>query len=167
MPTPLSIFLEQQISLLGLTPDKFAKRARMTRSHVYFILNGDRVNVRSDTLDKIAAAVGMTPAEMAMAMGKGDGTLSPSEAQWLAIIRQVPTEHHSAGQAMLLGLTAVNDSNTTGVNTHGHKLTATRTPTTAVRISVRRPLALLVAMLSSAATAIFGQASPALSAATV
>lgn len=104
MPTPLSTFLQRQLDSIGLRPDEFAKLAQMTRSHVYFILNGERRNVRSDTLDKIAAALRMTPAEMAVAMGKAGPSSDPDEVEMLALFRQVPAHKRPAATDMLRGL---------------------------------------------------------------
>lgn len=104
MPTPLSTFLQRQLDSIGLRPDEFAKLAQMTRSHVYFILNGERRNVRSDTLDKIAAALSMTPAEMAVAMGKAGPGDDPDETEVLALFRRVPVDKRPAATDMLRGL---------------------------------------------------------------
>ena len=104
MSTALSLFLSRQLDAMGLTAEQFARKAGLNASGIYQIVRGERIYVQDRTLDKIAAALNMTPAEMALAMGKAAATEDPDEAEILALFRDVPTEKRSAAKDVLRGL---------------------------------------------------------------
>jgi flavin reductase (DIM6/NTAB) family NADH-FMN oxidoreductase RutF len=56
--------LDQRLRHLGLTPAAFAARAGLSVSHVYQLLRGDRTDPRGTTLRKIAAALGLSDAQL-------------------------------------------------------------------------------------------------------
>jgi flavin reductase (NADH) len=60
-------FLDRQLVLRGLTPAQFAQRADLGLSHVYQILRGDRSDPRGTTLQKVAAALGLSPTQLSLA----------------------------------------------------------------------------------------------------
>ncbi len=96
----LLVHLEQQ----GLEAAEFAERAGLSVSHVYQLLRGDRSEPRGKTFSKVAAALGMSEAQLARAT-QGDrdlpdnvqvvGTLSVEEAvdksTFFAIMSAFPT----------------------------------------------------------------------------
>jgi transcriptional regulator with XRE-family HTH domain len=67
MPKPLAVFLRDELDARGLDEKQFAARAGLGLSHVYQILRGERRSVRDDTLQKIAAGLGMTMSEVSLA----------------------------------------------------------------------------------------------------
>lgn len=94
MPTSLDQFVQQQLEAQGLTVKEFARRSGLGISHAYQVLRGERSKRPSaETFDAVARGLNMTPAEMAVAMGKGALEASPDETEWLALYRQLPTEH--------------------------------------------------------------------------
>lgn len=103
MPTNLGQFLRTQLDLQQLPEKEFSKRADMGLSHVYQILRGERKHARADTLDKIAYALNMTPAEMAAAMGRGNSHVD-LDPELAALLRQLPAEHRPTLKSMLRGL---------------------------------------------------------------
>lgn len=107
MPTSLSQFIRQQLLAQQLSERDYALRSGVGLSHIYQILRGERKHVRSDTLDKLAIGLNMTPAEMAVAMGRSAATdVDPDEAEALALFRQVPPDMKDAAKGMLRGLAA-------------------------------------------------------------
>lgn len=106
VPITLGAFLQAKIDELGLTYDQFAKMAGMTRSHIYFIVNNQRTKPRSDTIDRIAAALGITPADIFIALGKGAPLDDPERASLLALIRDLPPEHIHTVEQMVRPLTS-------------------------------------------------------------
>ncbi len=80
-----------------------AARAKISPSKAYAIENGDD-NVEFETFENIATAFGLTPAELATAIGKGKPDHDPDEASLLAAYRQVPHEKRPAAHDMLHGL---------------------------------------------------------------
>jgi transcriptional regulator with XRE-family HTH domain len=76
---------------------------RMSLSRVYGLENGDD-NVEFETFENIASAFGMTPAELAVAIGKGRPDDDPDEARLLAAYRQMPQEHRPTVIQMLHSL---------------------------------------------------------------
>ena len=70
-------FLDRQLTLRGLTPAQFAQRADLGVSHVYQILRGDRADPRGTTLQKMAAALGLSPAQMALAQAQAQDDAGP------------------------------------------------------------------------------------------
>ena len=74
-------FLDRQLTLRGLTPAQFARRADLGLSHVYQILRGDRSDPRGTTLQKVAAALDLSPAQLALAgIGAGAEALAAVSA---------------------------------------------------------------------------------------
>jgi transcriptional regulator with XRE-family HTH domain len=69
-----------------------AKKCGISISKAYAIANGDD-NVEFDTFENIATAFDMTPAELAVAIGKGPANADPVRAVAEATLRRVPTEH--------------------------------------------------------------------------
>lgn len=69
-----------------------AKRAKISVSKAYAIVNGDN-NVEFDTFENIATAFSMSPAELAVAIGKGRPDDDPELAPIHARLRQIPREN--------------------------------------------------------------------------
>lgn len=80
-----------------------AKRSNISLSKAYAIVNGDD-NVEFETFENIATAFGLTPAELAIAIGKGSAEHDPAEARVVALYRQVPADKRPAAEDMLHGL---------------------------------------------------------------
>ncbi len=89
----LQQFIAGELDRRRWTVPDFARRAEISTSLAYQILDG-KDNVRRTTFDKIAAAFGMTPAQLASAIGLG-GALSPEHASVIAIYESVPKEKRS------------------------------------------------------------------------
>ena len=68
MTTSLGRFLSDELAVRGETGEEFARRNGMNVSHVYQIIRGEKKNPQLDTVQKIAAGLGMTVAEMHAAM---------------------------------------------------------------------------------------------------
>jgi transcriptional regulator with XRE-family HTH domain len=107
MSTPLAVFLARQLDLRQWSRDEFARRTGLTRSHVYFILDGARQNVGIDTIERIAAGLGITRAELFAAVDQ-DSDQTADEVEVLALYRQLPHDQRTAAKLMLRGLAAIN-----------------------------------------------------------
>lgn len=73
---------------------EIADRARISPSKAYAITNGDD-NVEFETFEAIADAFGMSPAELATAIGKGPAGDDPELAPMHARLRQVPKDQRT------------------------------------------------------------------------
>lgn len=102
--TALARFLQRQLDARGVTADQFAKEHGLNSSGLYQLLRGERTYVQDRTLERLATALGMTLAQMVSAMAHTGSEIDPDEAEWVALIRQVPVEKRSAARDMLLGL---------------------------------------------------------------
>lgn len=87
----------------GWTMRQAAQRSQISLSKAYAIANGED-NVEFETFENIASAFGLTPAELAVAIGKGSPEDDPTEVHLLATYRQVPDERRSAVLDMVRGL---------------------------------------------------------------
>lgn len=104
MSTALARFLQRQLDARGMTADLFAKKHGLNSSGLYQLLRGERTYVQDRTMERLAAALGMTLAEMVTAMATDGSPADPDEAEWVALMRQVPAEKLPAAKDMLRGL---------------------------------------------------------------
>lgn len=88
----LQHFLSAEIPKRNWSMEEFARRAQLSLSNAYLIVRDGKDNVRRQTFDNIAAALGMTPAELDTAIGKGPVTADPKRVPIHAILREVPEE---------------------------------------------------------------------------
>ena len=88
----LGSYLEDELHRRDLSPEDFGRRSGLGTSHVYQIIRGQKTNVRQSTIDRIAEGLGMTPAELMVAIGKGAADDSPKRASLHALLRLVPDE---------------------------------------------------------------------------
>jgi transcriptional regulator with XRE-family HTH domain len=98
----LSRFLKDEIPRRGWTIPTFARRANLSNSNAYLIVRDGKDNVTQDTFDDIATALDMAPAELMVAIGKGN---SPEDAERVvmhATVRQIPKANLSLAQRLLL-----------------------------------------------------------------
>lgn len=105
MPISLSHFLRQQLAAQQLSEKEFALRSGVGLSHIYQMLRGERKYVRGETLDRIAAGLGLTPSAMAVLMGKGAPDEDPDEAETLALYRMLPAEQKPMVKTIIRSLT--------------------------------------------------------------
>lgn len=105
----LQRFFEAERQRQGWSVRQAAKHCRISVSKAYAIEAGDD-NVEFDTFENIAGAFGMSPAELAIAIGKGPANDDPKRAQLQALARNVADEHVGAAELMLRGLTAAEAS---------------------------------------------------------
>lgn len=89
----------------GWSMRETAKRSLMSVSKAYAIANGDD-NVEFDTFENIASAFDMTPAELAVAIGKGAADADPDDVEIMALSRQLAPEQKTYAKSMLRGLVA-------------------------------------------------------------
>jgi transcriptional regulator with XRE-family HTH domain len=68
----LQRYLLTEIGRRGWSMEQFADHAQISLSNAYLIVRDGKDNVRQNTFDNIAAALGMTPAGLASMIGKGD-----------------------------------------------------------------------------------------------
>lgn len=80
-----------------------AKRSKMSLSKAYAIVNGDD-NVEFETFENIATAFSMSPAELAVAIGKGTASDDPKRVPIHAALREVPDEQLATVELMIRGL---------------------------------------------------------------
>ena len=104
MSMSLAQFAQQQRLAQGLTVKEFARKAGLGISHAYQILGGERPRPSAETFDAVARGLSMTPAEMAVAMGRAAAGQDPDELETIAIYRQIDAEKRSAAKDMLRGL---------------------------------------------------------------
>lgn len=104
MSSALVRFLQRQLDARGVTADQFAKQHKLNSSGLYQLLRGERIYVQDRTLERIAAALDMSLAEMIAAMNHPGAEVDPDEAEWMSMIRRVPVEKRPAARDMLLGL---------------------------------------------------------------
>lgn len=103
MTDALRAFLRRQLDLRDESVPQFANRTGLNASGLYQILRGQRQYVADSTLDKIAKAFNMTPAEMASAMGRG-GELTPEETSLLAAYRDAEPDKRPMAVTFLASL---------------------------------------------------------------
>jgi hypothetical protein len=72
--------------------EQFARRADLSLSNAYLIVRDGKDNVRQTTFDNIAAALGLTSAELSIRIGKGNAEHNPDEVETLALFRQIEPE---------------------------------------------------------------------------
>jgi transcriptional regulator with XRE-family HTH domain len=124
VPLTISQFVQQQLDSQQLTVKEFATRSGLGLSHTYQLLRGERKRgVTGETMDAIARGLKMTPAEMAVLMGRG-AVAVPDEIERIAIVRQISPEDWPAAKRMLLGLAAINTTSDPTANTPGRQLNA-------------------------------------------
>jgi transcriptional regulator with XRE-family HTH domain len=103
----LANFLNAERHRRGWSKKDFARAVEpfdISQSTAYLILSGSD-NVRRDTLEALAYALGMTPAEMAVAM-YDSGHLAAHQVAASTAIEQMPPEKRPIAIEMLWGLTA-------------------------------------------------------------
>jgi transcriptional regulator with XRE-family HTH domain len=88
------------------TPDEFARRVGINSSGFYKLLRGEYAEPRQATLDKIASGIGMTPAELLVAVRGGSSELSTDELELLADYRQVEPNQKPTVKQIIRGLRA-------------------------------------------------------------
>lgn len=96
----LQQFFDAERQRRGWSMRETAKRSLMSVSKAYAIANGDD-NVEFETFENIAAAFGMAPAELAVAIGKGAADANPDDVEIMALSRQVAPELKTAAKDML------------------------------------------------------------------
>jgi transcriptional regulator with XRE-family HTH domain len=100
----LAEFTRRQMTLLGIDAKTLSKRSGLGLSHIYQIIKGERPRPSAGTLDAIARGFGMTPAEMAIAMGRATPEDDPEESELVALFRLVPTSQRQTVKQILRGL---------------------------------------------------------------
>lgn len=103
--TALQHFFDAERLRRGWSMQEIAKRTQMSRSKAYAIVNGDD-NVEFETFENIASAFSMSPAELAVAIGKGAASDDPKRVPIHAALRQVPDEQLATVEMMIRGLAA-------------------------------------------------------------
>ena len=88
----LQQFLKAELPRRGWSMEYFARHAHLSLSTTYLIVRDGKDNVRRETFEHIAAALGMTPAELMVAIGKGAEDDNPRRAVLHALLRQVADE---------------------------------------------------------------------------
>ncbi len=106
----LQRYLKAEIERRGWSMEQFADRAQLSLSNAYLIVRDGKDNVRQNTFDSIAAALGMTPAELASAIGKGAPEEHPQRITILALLRDVPDDDLSTVDRIVRTFTRVNPS---------------------------------------------------------
>lgn len=99
----LQHFFDAERQRRGWSMKEAAERSRISLSKAYAITNGDD-NVEFQTFENIAAAFGMTPADLAVVIGKGSADHDPDETHVLVTFRQIPEHKRDAAKEMLEGL---------------------------------------------------------------
>jgi len=102
----LQYFFDAERLRRGWSVREAADRSQISLSKAYAIIRGDD-NVEFETFESIAAAFGMTPAELATAIGKGNHGDDPDEVRMIAAYRLVPTEKRLTALDILQALTRV------------------------------------------------------------
>lgn len=111
----LQKFIRDEIVRRQWTVPEFARRSGISPSLAYQIIDG-RDNVRRSTFESIASALGMTPAELATAIGSGDEPLTPREVQMVVAFRSLPEAEQSMLERFVQGLRLQRPR--TGANSH-------------------------------------------------
>lgn len=104
--TALAQYLLDRLNERMETPDEFAKRIGINSSGFYKLLRGEYAEPRQATLDKIASGIGMTPAELLVAVRGGSSELSTDEIELLADYRQVEPSQKPTVKQIIRGLRA-------------------------------------------------------------
>lgn len=102
----LQHFLEGERLRRGWSMDEFASRAKISLSNAYLILRDGKDNVRQHTLENLAGAYGLTPAELMIAIGKGTLADDPKRTPLYALVRQVPDDALETAGKVIQALTA-------------------------------------------------------------
>lgn len=101
----LQRYLQAELPRRSWSIPEFAARVDgMSQSNAYRIIRDGFDNVEFATFEAIAATLGMSPAELAVAIGKGSAVDDPEEAQVIAAYRQIAIEKRAAAFDMLRGL---------------------------------------------------------------
>jgi len=100
--SPLARFVRRQIDLRRETVKEYALRAGLNPSGIAQLLRGERDWVQSETLAKIAAAAGMTEAEMFQAMASEEP--NPAKQETIDLALAVPDENRATANALLRAL---------------------------------------------------------------
>lgn len=100
----LQQYLNAEIDRRGWSVREFARRAKISLSNAYLIVRDGEDNVRRDTFENIASALFMSPAELAVAIGKGAATDDPKRVLIHAALRQVPDDQLETVELMIRGL---------------------------------------------------------------
>ena len=106
----LQRYLSAEIEQRGWSVEQFAARAQLSLSNAYLIVRDGKDNVRQNTFDNIAAAFGMTPAELASAIGKGAPEEHPQRITVQALLRDVPDDDLSTVERIVRTFTRVRPS---------------------------------------------------------
>lgn len=102
----LQRYLKIEIDRRAWSVEEFSRRAGFSTTRGYQILGG-KDNVQFNTFEAIATALGMTPADLATAIGKGSTETNADELNLVAHFRQVPAEQQSAAWEAATGLFSV------------------------------------------------------------
>jgi len=106
----LQRYLSAEIEQRGWSVEQFAARAQLSLSNAYLIVRDGKDNVRQNTFDNIAAAFGMTPAELASVIGKGAPEEHPQRITVQALLRDVPDDDLSTVERIVRTFTRVRPS---------------------------------------------------------
>lgn len=120
----LQNFLRDELPRRGWSMKDFASHARLSLSNAYLIVRDGEDNVRSDTFENIATALGMTPAELYVAIGKGRLDDDPERVPVLAAVRQIAKEHLDAVDRIVRAFVVVPP--TVGKRNHARRFEAPR-----------------------------------------
>lgn len=120
MPLTPSQFIRQQRDTQQLSMKQFAARSGLGLSHAYQLLRGERKSVSVETLDAIALGFGMTPAEMAAAMGKSETVMDPGQLAWNALYEQMDATTRSKVFPMVRAAANTSDEGT--ANSSGSRI---------------------------------------------
>lgn len=99
----LQHFFDAERTRRGWSMREAAKRSKISPSKAYAIANGDD-NVEFETFENIAAAFSMSPAELAVAIGKGAAGDDPRRVPIHAALRDVPDEQLATVELMIRSL---------------------------------------------------------------
>lgn len=99
----LQHFFDAERTRRGWSMREAAKRSKISPSKAYAIANGDD-NVEFETFENIAAAFSMSPAELAVAIGKGAVNDDPRRVPIHAALRNVPDEQLATVELMIRSL---------------------------------------------------------------
>lgn len=97
----LGTFLRDELLRRDWSVEEFAHRADISTSLGYQIIRDGKDNVRQDTFDGIASALSMAPADLMVAIGKGQPHDDVKRAPIHAAIREIPEEQLGLADRML------------------------------------------------------------------